>query len=512
MTTNSTVPLIPAVEYVRMSTDSQKLSIPFQQRTIRQYAEEHGMEVIRTYADEGKSGLKLKGREALIRLLMEVQEGRADFKVILVYDVSRWGRFQDIDESGYYEYLCRMNNIRVEYCGESFRNDIDPLSAIIKSIKRTMAAEYSREHSARVLRSIIEVAHKGFFTGGNPPYGYRRMIVTLDRIPKGILNVGERRFIKNDRMVLVPGPIGEVATVQRIFRLFVNNRMSPGAISQLLNLEGRPNRLGHPWRWENIRILLRNEVYIGMTVWCRHTRHLKSLRRRNPESQWIRVPNTHESIVSPELFNAAQRIIRSRVHIFHTRAELIGRMQYLLQKHGRLSTKVIREDARPDYKAYYKVFGGMREAYKAIDYVPKRDRHVVGRELHCRQMTKFLHAHIRDAANKAGFTIKNLGFGMVAINEKLSFAIRAAAYVPTPIGRLPAWRVLLARKYKIPDVTIIIRMAKNNLHAQDFFLFPRTMSANRLIRIGGRMPEIPESYRYSSREKLIKEMLTRADA
>jgi DNA invertase Pin-like site-specific DNA recombinase len=41
----------------------------------------------------------------LRQLLANVEARRADFEMILVYDVSRWGRFQDTDESGYYEFL-----------------------------------------------------------------------------------------------------------------------------------------------------------------------------------------------------------------------------------------------------------------------------------------------------------------------------------------------------------------------------------------------------------------------
>ena len=94
---------VRGVQYVRMSTEHQRYSTENQSDVIRQYAAKHEIEIVRTYADEGKSGLKLSGRDALKRLIDDVQRGRADFEVILVYDVSRWGRFQDTDESAYYE-------------------------------------------------------------------------------------------------------------------------------------------------------------------------------------------------------------------------------------------------------------------------------------------------------------------------------------------------------------------------------------------------------------------------
>src|SRR5215472_4126802 len=89
--------LIRAAEYVRMSTEHQQYSTENQSKIIRQYAEQRGMTIIRTYADAGKSGLRIDGRDALKQLIQDVETGNADFSVILVYDVSRWGRFQDAD-------------------------------------------------------------------------------------------------------------------------------------------------------------------------------------------------------------------------------------------------------------------------------------------------------------------------------------------------------------------------------------------------------------------------------
>ena len=108
-----------AAQYLRMSTDMQECSFPMQREAIGRYAAAQGLRVVRTYADAGKCGLSLLGRHGLCRLLDDVTAGRADFRVVLVYDVSRWGRFQDCDEAGYYEHICRAG-VRVEYCTEPF--------------------------------------------------------------------------------------------------------------------------------------------------------------------------------------------------------------------------------------------------------------------------------------------------------------------------------------------------------------------------------------------------------
>jgi len=95
-------PLLRAAEYVRMSTEHQQYSTENQADKIREYAARRGIEIVRTYADAGKSGLRIDGRASLQKLIKDVEGGSADFTIILVYDVSRWGRFQDADESAYY--------------------------------------------------------------------------------------------------------------------------------------------------------------------------------------------------------------------------------------------------------------------------------------------------------------------------------------------------------------------------------------------------------------------------
>ena len=80
-------------------------------------------------------------RHSLKKLIVDVELGEADFTIILVYDVSRCGRFQDADESAYYEYICHRAGINVAYCAEQFENDGSQASTIIKSVKRVMAGE-----------------------------------------------------------------------------------------------------------------------------------------------------------------------------------------------------------------------------------------------------------------------------------------------------------------------------------------------------------------------------------
>ena len=113
-----------------------------------------------TYADEGKSGVVLNRREALRKLLDDVERGNPDYKAILVYDVSRWGRFQNSDEAAHYEFLCTRSGRCLHYCAEQFANDDTPP---LKSLKRSMAAEFSRELGIKVFEGKCRLVKLGFF-------------------------------------------------------------------------------------------------------------------------------------------------------------------------------------------------------------------------------------------------------------------------------------------------------------------------------------------------------------
>jgi DNA invertase Pin-like site-specific DNA recombinase len=89
-----------------MSTEHQEYSIANQSAAIALYAAAHDLGIVRAFVDAGKTGTTIRHRRGLQELLRTVESGTADFDHILVYDVSRWGRFPDSDESAYYEYPC----------------------------------------------------------------------------------------------------------------------------------------------------------------------------------------------------------------------------------------------------------------------------------------------------------------------------------------------------------------------------------------------------------------------
>jgi DNA invertase Pin-like site-specific DNA recombinase len=125
-TKHKNLPSNRAASYVRTATKPQQDSISNQVGAIREYAKRCGMQIVKEYFDEGKSGLNVQDRESLTQLIWDLQSGQIYFSFILLYDVSRWGRFQDADECAYYEYICRLAGVEVHYCAPHLERDNSP--------------------------------------------------------------------------------------------------------------------------------------------------------------------------------------------------------------------------------------------------------------------------------------------------------------------------------------------------------------------------------------------------
>jgi DNA invertase Pin-like site-specific DNA recombinase len=343
---------IAAAEYVRMSTDHQQYSTANQSQAIREYADRHGFQIQKTYEDSGKSGLNLDDRDALKRLIDDVQNGMAEFSTILVYDVSRWGRFQDADESAYYEYLCKRAGISVRYCAEQFENDGSPVSTIVKGVKRAMAGEYSRELSVKVFAGQRRLIELGYRQGGPAGYGLRRQLIDQNGLIKGELVRGEHKSIQTDRIVLIPGPDEEIETIRLVYEAFVSKGKSETEIAEQLNGKGALTDLGRPWTRATVHQILINEKYIGNNVWNRCSCKLKGRRIYNPPERWVRHDQAFEAIVDEKTFRAAQGIISERSKRYSDE-ELLDVLRGLLEQHGWLSGIIIDElEFGPSSSAY----------------------------------------------------------------------------------------------------------------------------------------------------------------
>lgn len=354
-----------AAIYVRMSTESQNYSTDHQRAKIHEYALSKTIDIVREYVDEGKSGLDIRRRTGLSKLIQDVQSGKADFELIIVYDVSRWGRFQDVDEAAYHEHTCRRAGIRVIYSGEQFTDDGTPLGALLKSIKRTMAAEYSRELSAKTFIAQCRFTEIGFKQGGHAGYGLRRLAVTKDGAPRRILEYGEAKGAVTDRVVLIPGPGHEAATIKRVYGLYLEQKLSEPAIARLLNTENVVSEFGRPWTHSMVNSLLTNLKYCGTLAFNRKSGKLSTRRKRTPSAEWILNEGAIEPLVSLSLFDQARQERARRLRRY-TQGELLALLRTCHDTHGKVNAKIIAADpSMPDPQLFVRGFGSLIAAYDA---------------------------------------------------------------------------------------------------------------------------------------------------
>jgi DNA invertase Pin-like site-specific DNA recombinase len=471
--------VLRAAQYVRMSTEHQQYSTENQSEAIAQYAASHGMSVVQSYVDAGKSGLKLAGRNALQELIRTVESGRADFDRILVYDISRWGRFQDADESAYYEYICKRAGITIHYCVEPFENDNSPPSNLIKALKRTMAGEYSRELSCKVFAGHAHLVELGFRQGGPPGYGLRRLLIDRNRVPKAILGRGEYKNIQTDRVILVPGPTAEVAVVREIFHLFTKEGKTEREIADLLNARGVRADMDRSWTPFAVQGLLVNPKYIGANVYNRRSFKLKKKRVDNPREIWLWRDNAFEPLISKQQFRRAEAIIQSRSR-YYTEEEMLDGLRRLLARKGRLSSLLINKAKDlASSTTYIARFGGVLNAYKLIGYTPLRKGY---NEVRRRIRDLYGHHlnHLITQLELRGIAVDhNAATHLLTINREFTAALTLLRCRKTRAGNF-RWLLSLARS--VPDITLAARLGPANQSVLDYFLLPGLDVLERQIR------------------------------
>jgi len=473
---SAAIPAGRAAQYVRMSTEHQQYSTQNQADKIRDYAARQGLDIVRTYADEGKSGLRIDGRPALQQLIDDVQTGRADFQTILVYDVSRWGRFQDADESAYYEYLCRRAGVQVAYCAEQFDNDGSPMSTVFKSFKRAMAGEYSRELSVKVFAGQCRLIEEGFRQGGPAGYGLRRVLIDQHGKVKGSLARGEHKSLQTDRVVLQPGPPSELAVIRQIYGWFVENKLLESEIAARLNQQGHVTDTGRAWSRATVREVLSNEKYIGNNVYNRRSFKLKKTRVTNPPHMWIRKEGAFPGIVAAELFYTAQGMLRARANRYSD-DELIERLLRLLQERGTLSSLIIDEtDGMPSAAAYAHRFGGLIRAYQAAGFTPGRDYRYLAINRYLRRLHPQVVAQTEQMIAAAGGTVvRDPATDLLTVNSEFTASlVLARCYATSHSGNHTQrrWKVRFDAGLA-PDITVAVRLDAANQAAQDYYLLPR---------------------------------------
>ena len=499
---SSGVERVRAAAYVRMSTDLQQYSTENQLSAIMRFASAREFEVVRVYEDMGKSGLRIESRDALQSLMNDVATRKTDYSTILVYDISRWGRFQDADESAYYEHLCSRAGIRVHYCAEQFENDGSMTSNVMKAMKRLMAGEYSRELSAKVFAGQCRLIEKGFRQGGMAGYGLRRVLVDERGDRKAELRHGQRKSLQTDRVVLVPGPEHETETVRRIYRLFVHECRAESTIAATLNLEGIVTDLGRPWTRGTVHEVLTNPKYIGDNVFNRVSFKLKQRRVINSSAAWVRAEGVFPAIVDPALHHAALDIISARSQRLSD-DELLERLRSLLLEVGTLSSLVIDErDQMPSSSVYRSRFGSLLRAYSLVGYVPEHDYAylAINRELR-RQHPEIIRDIIAGIEAAGGAVASDPQSGLLTVNGEFSLSLVIARCQMTPAG-YPRWHIRIDADL-VPDITVAVRMDHNNRHVLDYYLLPRIDMSVPKLRLAQENGLSLDGYRFETLEFLF---------
>ncbi len=346
-----------AVGYVRRSTDRQEQSIPDQKRAIEQYCEGNDLRLLRFYTDDAISGTSTIGRKSFQALMDDASHTRCDFAHIVVYDIKRFGRI-DNDEAGYYRHILRSHDVQIVYVSEHFTGD--GTDDLLRPVKQWQAREESKDLSKVAIRGLLSKSDSGggWWMGGAPPFGYdlayesqageflfhlrymrdgSKQMFDQQQNRTRILERNETVAVsRRDRCKLMPSDEQRVQIVQRIFRMYVEDRRGFKGIADALNRDGVPTSRSKQWashysgKWSttSVRSILLNPAYCGDLVWNRHTdgrfhriangravERQGVVRRRlapNDEQDWIVISDAHPPIVSRRVFESARDLMKQK--------------------------------------------------------------------------------------------------------------------------------------------------------------------------------------------------------
>lgn len=262
---------------------------------LTQYAIHNNIAITGTY-EEVVSGESLYARPQMLKLLTDTESG--DFNAVLCMDIDRLGRGKTSDQGIILETF-KDNQIVIITPLRRY-NLNDEIDEDYAEFEGFMAHRELKMIKRRLQRGI----HKTLSDGGyiaNAPYGYKK--TKIDKRPTLEIYEPEARFVR------------------MIFDMYVNQGMGTTRIAQAVNALGaKPHRTEEFGR-TTIRDILKNPVYIGKICWDRRTHVRKGTRNNvkhitiyNPPEKWIIIKGIHPSIISEEMFEAAQKIRETRGH------------------------------------------------------------------------------------------------------------------------------------------------------------------------------------------------------
>ena len=430
------------------------------------------------YSDEGRSGIDLARRPGLRQLLDDVVTLRGAFRAVLVYDVSRWGRFQDSDESAHYEFLCKSAGVKVVYCAESFADDNSVASSLLKSLRRTMAGEYLRELSTRVFAGQCRLARKGFKLGGSAGYGLRRLLLDSEGKPKAVLMVGERKYLVTERVTYIAGPASEVKIVRRIYSLFLDLDLNCSAIAKRLNALNVPRENSLLWTGSVVKRILSHPKYTGCVVFNQTSARLRSKIRRNPREEWVIQPNSFEPIISQSRFEQAQKKLKDRVFL-RTGERLLLDLRSFVAKHGAATKKMLAQDptmASPP--TYEHRFGSFRRALELIKLEPPQGFSVI--DARCRMKLRLQDEFAAALAN-ARITSRR-SWGLYSSDMHRPVLLDVARWFRLKDGHLRS-EIRYSRRGGDGASCIAARLYPDQESVTDYLFIPRLPKAVQRLRL-----------------------------
>jgi DNA invertase Pin-like site-specific DNA recombinase len=483
---------INVAAYFRMSTEHQQYSIDNQVQFIQKYADDHNMVIVRAYDDEGKSGVSAVGRHNFKRLIQDVVTGELNIEALLVYDVSRFGRFQDNDEAGYYSYLLKFHGVRIIYCAENLPEHSPEIQMLTLPALRYAAGAYSRNLSIKVFAGHVNLVRRGFYQGGVPGYGLRRKLVDSERKEKFVLQAGERKSLQTDRVVLVHGPNEEIKIINKIFNLFIFDSFNEYLIAEILNREESTRGDTGLWNRSKVHAVLTNQRLTGNYFYNQCSSKLKSKRVINPENEWIKYEEFLEPIIPEEKFQLVQRIIRDRsAHLSDD--DVLNYLKDKLRQHGKLSGFIINEDPNgPSSCVVSHRFGGLINAYQLIGYTPEKDYSYLIinqklREVHSTELKK-IHGYLESQ------NIHVTTDSLLTVYNNLKISVVPSRCKIMKSGK-HRWVVRLERSLA-PDISVVMRMNESNTEVVDYYILPHLEKIESLLNLKENNTFLLELFRF----------------
>lgn len=297
--------LIPAVGYVRMSTDKQEDSPARQRGEIERLAERSGYSIIAWYEDHGLTGTESANRPEFQRLMTDAKSGR--FRAVLMYELSRFSREDALDAMMHWRAL-RDAGVKLVTCQRGEMRFDDLAGLITALVGQHKARAESIRLAQRVLSGRQMKARKGIHLV-TTPIGFDREIVDENGQVVRRVACGER-FVrpKTWRSQLVPMADESIASaIRSAFDAVIAGR-SLRSIAVDFNRRGLRTRQGKMWNTNKLQRLLRNPVYAGVLRFGHDVRG----KFARCDEETIFVGDAHPGLVTVETFQQVQTVLDAR--------------------------------------------------------------------------------------------------------------------------------------------------------------------------------------------------------